>query len=212
MLLEFRASNYKSFKEEFVFSLIPAPKQKGLDYSIMKVNINKKEYKGLSSAVIYGPNASGKTNIVGAMDTFKAIVLRGNIRNDSDANEPNTAAGALELIPNNKNSVPLPVDFMISFIENSIHVEYAISIDIGRFLEVDYNRKILSETLKINHNLVFTRDEELKFGALDTIQEFFVNAFEENAEGAIAIAKSNLDRSEERRVGKKCRSRWSPYH
>ena len=196
MLLEFRASNYKSFKEEFVFSLIPAPKQKGLDYSIMKVNINKKEYKGLSSAVIYGPNASGKTNIVGAMDTFKAIVLRGNIRNDSDANEPNTAAGALELIPNNKNSVPLPVDFMISFIENSIHVEYAISIDIGRFLEVDYNRKILSETLKINHNLVFTRDEELKFGALDTIQEFFVNAFEENAEGAIAIAKSNLDKEE----------------
>src|SRR3712207_9010151 len=24
--------------------------------------------------------------------------------------------------------------------------------------------------------------------------------------------KANLDRSEERRVGKECRSRWSPYH
>ena len=30
MLLKFTASNYKSFKDEFVFSLIPAPKQKGL--------------------------------------------------------------------------------------------------------------------------------------------------------------------------------------
>lgn len=28
MLLEFRTSNYKSFKEELIFSLIPAPKQK----------------------------------------------------------------------------------------------------------------------------------------------------------------------------------------
>ena len=28
MLLEFRTSNYKSFKEELVFSLVPTPKQK----------------------------------------------------------------------------------------------------------------------------------------------------------------------------------------
>src|SRR2546426_12407042 len=26
------------------------------------------------------------------------------------------------------------------------------------------------------------------------------------------ISESNLERSEERRVGKECRSRWSPYH
>ena len=29
---------------------------------------------------------------------------------------------------------------------------------------------------------------------------------------AESIALSNLVRSEERRVGKECRSRWSPYH
>jgi len=27
-----------------------------------------------------------------------------------------------------------------------------------------------------------------------------------------AEAKTNVHRSEERRVGKECRSRWSPYH
>src|SRR2546422_10599674 len=27
-----------------------------------------------------------------------------------------------------------------------------------------------------------------------------------------AVRKSGLERSEERRVGKECRSRWSPYH
>ena len=92
MLLEFKASNYKSFKDELIFSLVPAPKQKGLDYSILEEAIGKKTYKGLCSAVIYGPNASGKTNIIGAMDTFKSIVLRGNIRNEDNKNEPNAAA------------------------------------------------------------------------------------------------------------------------
>ena len=28
----------------------------------------------------------------------------------------------------------------------------------------------------------------------------------------VTINKNNLTRSEERRVGKECRSRWSPYH
>ena len=32
------------------------------------------------------------------------------------------------------------------------------------------------------------------------------------AEPGVAMAMYNLDRSEERRVGKECRSRWSPYH
>lgn len=45
MLLEFRTSNYKSFKEELIFSLIPAPKQKGLDYSVLKQDIDKKATK-----------------------------------------------------------------------------------------------------------------------------------------------------------------------
>ena len=89
MLLEFKTKNYKSFAKEMVFSMTPAPKQKGLDYSILSIQAGSKTYKGLSSAVIYGPNASGKTNVIGAMDTFKAIVLRGSIRNaDSPRQTP----------------------------------------------------------------------------------------------------------------------------
>ena len=35
VLLEFRTKNYKSFADEMVFSMTPAPKQKGLDYSVL---------------------------------------------------------------------------------------------------------------------------------------------------------------------------------
>ena len=103
MLLKFTASNYKSFKDEFVFSLIPAPKQKGLDYSVMEEVIGKTSYKGLCSAVIYGPNASGKTNIIEAMDTFKTIVLRGHLRNAENHHRYNAASEMLELIPAIRN-------------------------------------------------------------------------------------------------------------
>ena len=35
MLLEFEVENYKTFKDKIKFSMIPAPKQKGLDYSVL---------------------------------------------------------------------------------------------------------------------------------------------------------------------------------
>jgi AAA15 family ATPase/GTPase len=196
MLLEFRTKNYKSFKDELVFSLAPAPKQKGLDYSVLEETFGKKVNKGLCSAVIYGPNASGKTNIIGAMDTFKSIVLRGNIRNDDDKSDPNAAATALELIPNNSNECTDPVSFAIKFITGGMLVEYSLSVALGKFLEIDYQRKVLSETLKINNSLIFSRNDSLEFDSLDTIWEFLVNAFEQNADGAISLAKSNLNDEE----------------
>jgi len=196
MLLEFRTKNYKSFKDELIFSLVPAPKQKGLDYSVLEETIGKKIYKGLCSAVIYGPNASGKTNIIGAMDTFKSIVLRGNIRNDDDKSSPNPAAIALELVPNNSNKNTAPVCFSIKFITDGMLIEYSFSADLGRFLEIGYQRKVLSETLKVNNSLIFSRNDGLEFGSLDTIQELLVNSFEQHAEGAIALATSNLNDEE----------------
>ena len=101
MLLGFSVKNYKSFKDKMTFSMLAASKQKGLDYSVVSKKVGSKIYKILSSAIVYGPNASGKTNIIGALDTLKHIILRGNIRNCDINNNHNVAAGALELIPNN---------------------------------------------------------------------------------------------------------------
>lgn len=195
VLLEFRSTNYKSFKEELVFSMMPAPKQKGLDYSILHEKIGKDIYKGLSSAVIYGSNASGKTNIIGAMDTFKSIVTRGHIRN-AGTDSPNAASAALELIPNNTYEEPETVDFSIKFIEQGMLVEYGFSIAIGRFLELESQRKVVKESLKINKNLLFKREEGLEVYSLDFIEAYLVNEFEAYAEGMIAIAKNNLQNEE----------------
>ena len=42
MLLEFRTKNYKSFVDELCFSMVPAAKQKGLDYSILSMQVGSK--------------------------------------------------------------------------------------------------------------------------------------------------------------------------
>lgn len=196
MLLEFRATNYKSFRDELIFSLTPAPKQKGLDYSVLAAQAGTKTYKGLCSAVIYGANASGKTNIIGAMDAFKMIVLRGNIRNDDDSSSPNAAASALELIPNNSDQYSSPVKFAIKFIERNLLIEYAFAADLGRFLEVDYARKILSETLRVNEKSIFSRDSGLEIGPLSVIEDYLVDAYRQNARSAISLAKGSLNDQE----------------
>ena len=117
MLLQFKAENFKSFLDEMDFSMTPAPKQKDLEYSILEHKIGNKTYKGLCSAIIYGPNASGKTNIISAMDVFKEIVLKGDIRNSDELRSPNISEGKLELIPNNLNRYPKPTKFYIRFVE-----------------------------------------------------------------------------------------------
>lgn len=45
MLLYFSAANDKSFREPFVFSMEPAPKQKGLDYSVFSEKAGVKRHK-----------------------------------------------------------------------------------------------------------------------------------------------------------------------
>ncbi|HEY5583344.1 MAG TPA: ATP-binding protein [Ruminiclostridium sp.] len=193
MLLEFKARNYKSFKDELTFSMIPAPKQKGLDFSILNEKIGSKTHKGLCSAVIYGPNAAGKTNIIGAMEVFKSIVLRGNIRNSDGRNVPNASINNLELIPNRINKENTPIIFSIKFIENGLLFDYTLSLDLGGFLETEYNRKILSEVLYVNDKLIFSRNNTLDFGELEVIKKYLVNQFEVNATGATSLAKSNLN-------------------
>lgn len=200
MLLEFRTKNYKSFVEEASFSMVAAPKQKGLDYSLMKTKIKGKEIKGLSSSVIYGPNASGKTNIIGAMDVFRAIVLRGNIRNSEEKSSPNPAAVALELIPNNNETEGKPVLFAVEFYEeegeDQFRILYELEMDLGTFLDEKYSRKIVSETLFVNGEPIFQRADDLHIGTMKTIKAYLSDAMEKNVESVREIAENSLVQDE----------------
>lgn len=196
MLLQFKTENFKSFLDEMNFSMTPAPKQKDLEYSILEHKIGNKTYKGLCSAIIYGPNASGKTNIISAMDVFKEIILKGNIRNSDELRSPNISEGKLELIPNNLNKCPKPTKFYIRFVEGDLLVEYELNIDLGLFLDRNYQRKIKFESLRINDKTIYERTDKIEFFNLKSIEKYLINEFRENEESAKSIARNNLNETE----------------
>lgn len=196
MLLQFKTENFKSFLDEMNFSMTPAPKQKDLEYSILEHKIGNKTYKGLCSAIIYGPNASGKTNIISAMDVFKEIVLKGDIRNSDELRSPNISEGKLELIPNNLNRYPKPTKFYIRFVEGELLVEYELKIDLGLFLDRNYQRKIEFESLRINDKTIYERTDQIEFFNLKSIEKYLITEFRENEDSAKAIARNNLNETE----------------
>lgn len=159
MLLEFKVKNYKSFKDEGVLSLIPAPKQKDLEYSVLSQKIGNRVYKALATSVIYGANASGKTNIIGAIESFVNIINNGNLKNSNMPKSHNYALSKLELIPNKDLTTKETVDFYISFINDNTHIEYDLKIDLGLFFEFNYPRKVIYEELKVNGLSEFIREK-----------------------------------------------------
>ncbi len=196
MLLEFKADNYKSFANELCFSLIPAPKQKGLDYSIMEENAGRSKYRGLCSAVIYGPNASGKTNIIGAMDTFSAIIKRGNIDNTEQFISPNEASNHLELIPN-CNGPKKDTAFSIKFIEEGLLFEYSLKCDLGEFWSQGYSRRIKQEIFSVNEKQVFKREcDSLEVNIPASIKVYANSIIKRITQSTIEIAKNSLSNTE----------------
>lgn len=75
MLIEFSVSNFRSFRGKQTLSMVAAPRLRKRD------NVFKPQATGetlpdlLKACVIYGPNASGKSNFLRALDVVSSLVL-----------------------------------------------------------------------------------------------------------------------------------------
>jgi len=80
MLLKFKCNNFKAFCNGFEFNMVPENRMKELNYSLLTEKIGNQTVKALSSSVIYGPNAAGKTSIISAMSCMRQIILHSGVR------------------------------------------------------------------------------------------------------------------------------------
>ncbi|MFC1678033.1 ATP/GTP-binding protein [Planctomycetota bacterium] len=70
MLVEFRVKNFRSFKDEQVFSMVAS------NDDILSENcVTEGKLQLLKAAGVYGPNASGKSNLVKALGLMQKLVL-----------------------------------------------------------------------------------------------------------------------------------------
>ena len=89
MLIEFSVSNYLSIKEAITFSMVASNAVKELESPTEGVNNifwdknNKNKY--LKSAVVYGANGSGKSNLLSAIGFYRRFILSSS--NDRQADD-----------------------------------------------------------------------------------------------------------------------------
>lgn len=127
MLLEFRVGNYRSIRDEVVFSFV-ASSDKKLPNHVMATGL-----KGLPSAVrsaaIYGPNASGKSTLLNAFNYMRAVVAE--------------SATAMQLgqvfnvqpFKLDADFAKQPSTFELSFILGGIRHQYGFAITAERIVE-----------------------------------------------------------------------------
>lgn len=193
MLLGFSCKNFKTYREETVFSMVPENSTK-LEYSILKKRNpadRRRVWKALSSSVIYGPNASGKTNIIAAMDLFRCLILSGSVRNVQDSESANPAIDYPNLIPN-RNAGKDPAEFAVEFVlPDGLKIEYRLGIDFGGFMEqrMPESFKVVLESLLVNDKNVFYRTSEELTICEDPIRELLIEDWNEKMKD---IARKNI--------------------
>jgi len=72
MLIEFKVGNFRSFKDIVTLSMVASPDKEHIETNTVELN---KKLKLLRSTVIYGANASGKSNLFKAMAFMRYFAL-----------------------------------------------------------------------------------------------------------------------------------------
>lgn len=161
MLIQYWVENYKSFYDRAEFHMQPAPRLQQLSYSVQNVKAGRRKIRGICSSVIYGPNAAGKTSLLGALEVLKSIVLAGNIQ-DKDQITANISVNQLKYIPNirpfleGKHEVK-PVTLGVEAVIDELRFTYEISFQCENLVDATIERKIVSESLSLNGKEIFSR-------------------------------------------------------
>lgn len=148
MILEIRLSNFFSINEEVILDMraanIKSKNAKSLKDNVFKYNDNSI----LKTVVLYGANASGKSNIIKAIRFCSLMVINSHNHNE------NVIFNFKKF--KFKNSSKKPSIFFIRFVSNNIEFEYSYSLLQARIVTESLHYYPKGRIAKI-----FTRDERL---------------------------------------------------
>lgn len=123
MLIRFVVQNYKSFKEETDFNLLTGSVRKHSNHIISTPN----HINVLPTAILYGSNASGKSNLIKAIADAKNIITKGT----SKKNE----GFLLDKFAFDKTCLQQAVRFEFEFSTATTTYAYGLILDYDRVIE-----------------------------------------------------------------------------
>jgi len=128
MLVEFSVENYRSIQEKQTLSMVAADNETMLDSNTFPVP-NNDDLRLVTSAAIYGPNASGKSNLLKAIQVLKNLVIKSASRMQIGDKLP------IEPFRLNSETAKKPSSFEVIFILDDIRYEYGVSLNRERVFE-----------------------------------------------------------------------------
>jgi energy-coupling factor transporter ATP-binding protein EcfA2 len=119
MLIEFSVSNFRSFREKQSFSMVAAPRLRNKDNVFSPGVSGEKIPDLLKVAAIYGPNASGKSNLIKALSIVSQIARL----------SPTTGSIPLPVVPFrfDPDLAAQPSCFEVNFVHSNSRYQFKLS-------------------------------------------------------------------------------------
>jgi hypothetical protein len=121
MLFEFRVKNFRSLRDEQVLSLVAAKDNSLSDTNTLSTGL-KAIPRMLPSAVIYGANASGKSNLIKALQYMRGVVVE-----SATMIQPGQTY-AVQPFRLDQLSEKEPTEFEVTFVLDHVRYQYGFSM------------------------------------------------------------------------------------
>jgi uncharacterized protein len=127
MLVEFRVKNFRSLRDEQVLSLVASTDKSLRDTHTLATGLNAVP-KLLRSAAVYGANASGKSNLIKALQ-----YMRGVVTESATVIQPGQTY-AVQPFRLDAESAKEPTEFEVTFILNGVRYQYGFAMTAQRIV------------------------------------------------------------------------------
>ncbi|MBI3188886.1 MAG: ATP-binding protein [Gammaproteobacteria bacterium] len=128
MLVEFRVKNFRSLRDEQVLSLVASTTDKALREANTMPSGVRAAPLILRSAVIYGPNAGGKSNLVKALQYMRGVVVE-----SASVVQPGQALN-VQPFRLDTESIAQPTEFEATFVLDGVRYQYGFALTSGRVI------------------------------------------------------------------------------
>ena len=129
MLIEFRVKNFRSLRDEQVLSLVASTTDKAhRETNTMPSGVRAAPHI-LRSAVIYGPNAGGKSNLVKALQYMRGVVVE-----SASVIQPGQAFNVQPFRLDNE-SIEQPTEFEVTFVLDGVRYQYGFTLNAKRIID-----------------------------------------------------------------------------
>lgn len=153
MLIEFAVTNFRSFKNRELFSMLPSSRVKERKNTLHKLEAYP-NLEVLPVAVIFGKNAAGKSNLLRAMRALSWLITNSHKFSVGDSLKPNEQFAFDS--QSEQNSTTFEIDFVA---DNQVRYNFIVELNSTCILREELHYYRISKTGKTTRRKLYIRNK-----------------------------------------------------